>query len=373
MNAMTSTLAPGAFRTTQPRRVKAGSAQTAHASDYTALANEIKAAGLLERRPGWYVMRCAALALALGLGFVLLFTLGQTWWQLLVAVYFSVVFTQIAFLAHDSAHRQVFESGKRNEWFSRVVGNLFVGLSYGWWMNKHSKHHANPNTVGKDGDIKPGAIAFTVEDAAARTGAAGWLTSKQGYFFFPVLLLAGIDLHVNAIKSVAGAEPVKHRFVEMALLAVRLIGFPVLVFLALGPVLGGVFWLVQLFAFGLYMAGSFAPNHKGMPIIGEGERVDYLRRQVLTSRNVSGRWVIPTALGGLNYQVEHHLFPNMPSVNLVKARPIVIAYCEKLGIPYTETTLLRSYGIVVRYIHKVGIKSADPFDCPLAATYRAAA
>jgi fatty acid desaturase len=368
-----TTITPAPFRRTSVRTVGAGRAQNAHNSDYTALANQIKAAGLLKRRPVWYAIRTAAVVGALALGFVLLFTLGQTWWQLLVAVYFSIVFTQIAFLAHDSAHRQMFESGKRNEWFSRVAANLFVGLGYGWWMNKHSRHHANPNTMGKDGDIAPGAIVFTVEDAAKRTGMSAWLTSKQGWFFFPILMLAGLDLHVNAIKSVAGAEPTKHRAVEAILLAVRLIGFPVVVILALGPVLGGAFWLVQLFAFGLYMGGSFAPNHKGMPLIAEGERVDYLRRQVLTSRNISGRWVIPTAMGGLNYQVEHHLFPNMPSINLRKARPMVIAYCAKLGIPYTETTLLRSYGIIVRYIHKVGIKSADPFDCPLAATYRTAA
>ncbi|MCU1569333.1 MAG: delta fatty acid desaturase [Naasia sp.] len=366
---MTSTTTPG-FRTTVPRRTRPGGAQAAHASDYTALANEIKAAGLLERRPLWYAVRCLVLAAAVALGFVLLFTLGQTWWQLLVAVYFSIVFTQVAFLSHDAAHRQMFESGKRNEWFSRIVGNSLVGLSYGWWMNKHSRHHANPNKVGKDNDITPGAIAFTKEDAEQRTGAARWITRKQGYFFIPILLLAGIDLHVNAVKLVLGKEPLKHRAVEASLLALRLIGFPVLVFLALGPLLGAVFMLVQLFSFGLYMAGSFAPNHKGMMIIGEDVNIDFLRRQVLTSRNISGSWVIPTAMGGLNYQVEHHLFPNMPSVNLRKARPIVMAYCEKLDVPYTETKLLDSYRIIVRYIHKVGIGAADPFDCPLAAAYR---
>jgi fatty acid desaturase len=366
-----STLVDG-FRTTKPRRARPGGAQAAHQSDYTELAKQVKESGLLERRPGWYAARVVVLAAAYALGFVLLFSLGQTWWQLLVAVYFAVVFTQTAFLAHDSAHRQMFESGKRNEWFSRVTGNLFVGLSYGWWMNKHSKHHANPNKVGKDGDIAPGAIAFTKEDAAVRTGAMRWLTSKQGYFFFPILLLSGMDLHVSAIKSVAGAEPVKHRAVEATLLAIRLIGFPVIVFLALGPVMGAVFMLVQLCAFGLYMGGSFAPNHKGMPIIAENENVDYLRRQVLTSRNISGRFFIPTFMGGLNYQIEHHLFPNMPSVNLYKVRPMVIEYCARLGIPYTEVSLPRSYGIVVRYIHKVGIGSADPFECPMVQNYRAA-
>ncbi|MFD1713177.1 fatty acid desaturase family protein [Amnibacterium flavum] len=366
------TLTEATFRPTEARRKKPGTAQAGHASDYTDLAKQIKAMGLLERRPIWYAIRCTLLIAAYALGFVLLFAVGPSWWQIAVGVYFSIVFTQSAFLAHDSAHRQMFESGKRNEWFSRVVGNLFVGLSYGWWMNKHSRHHANPNTVGKDGDITPGAIAFVKEDAAVRTGAARWLTAKQGYYFFPILMLSGIDLHVSAVKSVLRGDGIKHRWVEGSLLAVRLIGFPVLVFIALGPVFGTAFMLAQLFTFGLYMGGSFAPNHKGMPIIAEDQKVDYLRRQVLTSRNISGRYGIATAMGGLNYQIEHHLFPNMPSINLRKARPVVIAYCEKLGVPYTETTLVRSYAIVVRYLHRVGIGSADPFECPAAASYRTA-
>src|SRR5829696_5930357 len=110
-----TTITPAPFRRTAPRTVRAGRAQDAHNSDYTALANEIKAAGLLKRRPGWYAARCVVLAASLAVCFVLLFT-------------------QLAFLGHDGAHRQVFESGKANEWFSRVVANLFVGLGYSWWM-----------------------------------------------------------------------------------------------------------------------------------------------------------------------------------------------------------------------------------------------
>jgi fatty acid desaturase len=360
------------IRRTEPRRTPAGRAQSSHASDYSALSRAVKEAGLLKRRPGWYAMRVVVLLTLFAIGFTLLFTLGHTWWQLVVAVYFGIVFTQTAFLAHDAAHRQIFESGKRGEIFSRIIGNLFVGLSYGWWMNKHSRHHANPNTIGKDNDIHPGAIVFVPEDAAKRSGVAAWLTARQGWFFFPILLLAGMELHVNAVRAIVTGRDVNHRISEGALITVRLLGFAVVAVLALGPVLGAVFVLVQLFTFGFYMAASFAPNHKGMPLIDENERVDYLRRQVLTSRNITGGWPMDKAMGGLNFQIEHHLFPNMPSVNLKRARPLVKAYCAQVGVPYTETTLLKSWAIVVRYIHRVGIKHADPFECPAAATFRTA-
>ena len=95
---------------------------------------------------------------------------------------------------------------------------------------------------------------------------------------------------------------------------------------------------VQLAVFGVYMGASFAPNHKGMPIIAQDAKVDFLSKQVLTSRNIRGGWWVDP-MGGLNYQVEHHLFPNMPRPNLARAREIVREYCETLDIPYTETTL----------------------------------
>src|SRR5688572_21502249 len=173
--------------------------------------------------------------------FAALFALGSSPWVLALAPVFGILFTQTAFLAHDSAHKQVFTSGKHNEWFSRILGNVIVGLSYGWWMNKHSKHHANPNVIGKDGDIRPGAIIFTAQDAAERHGWRAWWMARQHWFFFPILTLAGLDLHVNAVKAVAGKENIKERAWEAALLAIRLIGFPVLVMLVAGPWMGLAF------------------------------------------------------------------------------------------------------------------------------------
>jgi len=106
--------------------------------------------------------------------------------------------------------------------------------------------------------------------------------------------------------------------------------------------------------FGLYMGCSFAPNHKGMPIIGAEQKLDYLRRQVVTSRNVRGGWFVDQLLGGLNYQVEHHLFPSMPRTHLRKAQRLVQTYCAQHRIPYTETSLFASYGCALRYLHALG-------------------
>ena len=314
----------------------------------------------MARRPGWYLARGLLLAAGFAGATALLLTLGPSLWQLAVAALFGVLFTQAAFLGHDAAHQQVFSSGQRNELLSQLVANLVVGLSHGWWAGKHGRHHANPNTIGKDGDIATGALVFDPEDVPARTGIVGWITRHQGWLFFPMLTLEGLNLHVAAIKTIIDDEDMPHRRREAVLLALRLVGFPALVLTTLGPGLGAAFLAVQLVVFGVYMGATFAPNHKGMPLLAKDARVDFLRRQVMTSRNIRGGALMTWAMGGLNYQIEHHLFPSMPTPHLPKAQPIVRELCAEKNISYHETGLFRSWAEALGELHRNGEPLRNP-------------
>ena len=104
-----------------------------------------------------------------------------------------------------------------------------------------------------------------------------------------------------------------------------------------------MFIVVHQCLWGFYMGLSFAPNHKGMPTTGGEHSWDFLRKQVLTSRNVrGGRWV-DFALGGLNYQIEHHLFPSMPRPSLRLAQPAGARVLRRPRDPLRESGLLASY------------------------------
>ncbi|APX31407.1 delta fatty acid desaturase [Brachybacterium sp. P6-10-X1] len=358
--------------TTTAERPLARARAASQTRDYFELSQRVKDAGLMGRDVRTYMVRTVLLALAFVGAFALLLTLGSTWWQLAVAALFGILFTQAAFLGHDAAHQQIFASGRRNQWFARIVGNLVVGLSIAWWTRKHNKHHGNPNTIGRDGDIAGGVLVFDPDDAKRRTGFMGWLAARQGWAFIPMLSLFSFVLHYEAISAVFTNERVKHRRAEAVLVLIRIIGFPVVVLSTLGLGMGAAFLAVQLAVFGIYMGGSFAPNHKGMPLIPKTLEVDFLRRQVLTSRNITGGRLMNWAMGGLDLQIEHHLFPRMPSGNLRKVRPIVKEFCAERGITYTETNLVTSYGIIIRHLNRVGLGHADPMDCPLAAQLRGA-
>jgi fatty acid desaturase len=139
-----------------------------------------------------------------------------------------------------------------------------------------------------------------------------------------------------------------------------LLGSSVLLWLAPCVALG-LPWLLtyvvaQLLG-GLYLGATIAPNHKGMPTWSADARLGFVERQVLSSRNVRPGWLVDFVLGGLNYQIEHHLFPSMPRAHLSRACPIVQRFCAEHNLPYDERGALASYRIILSELQRVGRSS----------------
>ncbi len=353
-----------------PRIIRTGPRGLANpTSEFAALLSTVRDAGLLHRTRSFYIVNFAVISVVMAGAWVAFAFLGDSWYQLIIAAALGVLFTQYAFMAHEASHRQVFESGKANDNAGRILADLFVGISYSWWMTKHSRHHANPNTIGKDPDIEPDFIVFQEDHARALKGVTAFLARRQGWLFFPALTLEGLNLHIQAFKTVLSPGKVDRRALEIVLLSVRNAGYLAVVFSFLPLGMAFAFVGVQLAVFGIYMGASFAPNHKGMPQLPRDSKVDFLRRQVLTGRNIRGGFGMNVFMGGLNYQIEHHLFPNMPRPNLRRAGEIVKEYCASKEIAYTQANLFESYGIVIDYLNRVGLTARDPFDCPAAARY----
>ena len=327
---------------TIPRRPATGTG-----SDFAELNRRINTAGLLARRPLYYTTRLALVGAGYAGGWAAFYLVGDSWWTLAVSAFLAVVFGQLALVAHDLAHRQVFRTNRPSERAGLVAGNLGIGMSYGWWMAKHSKHHANPNHDDLDPDVGPGALVWSLEAARGR----GFLTRHQAVLFVPLLTLLGLSLKRDSVRAIRNGT-VRRRRLEATLLAVHFVLYLSAVFLVLSPLRALAFIVVHQALFGLYVGLTFAPNHKGMPHPDGTE--DFLRKQVLTSRNVRGGHLVNAALGGLNYQIEHHLFPAMPTPSLRRAQPLVQAYCAELGVPYEITGLWRSYGQAFRHLHDVG-------------------
>ncbi|GAB4102391.1 acyl-CoA desaturase [Micromonospora taraxaci] len=329
-------------------------ARSDRGSEYADLSRLVRNAGLLDRRPRRYAARVTAVLGGLVLLGVLFVRLGPSWWQTVTAAGVAVLLAQLAFLGHDAGHRQIFRSRRANDVVGLVCANLVTGISFGWWVDKHNRHHAHPNTEGRDPDLMVAPLSFTAGQAAAQRGLRALFVRHQAALFFPLLLAEGLHLHGASVRAVVRRGGLRRRRTEAALLVVHFAGYLGAVFLVLSGPQAIVFILVNQAVFGLYLGSSFAPNHKGMPILTEADNLDYLRRQVLTSRNVRGGPLIDALLGGLNYQIEHHLFPSMPRPNLHHAQPLIRQFCAEHDIAYRETTLIQSWAQGLAHLRAMG-------------------
>jgi fatty acid desaturase len=148
--------------------------------------------------------------------------------------------------------------------------------------------------------------------------------------------------------------------VEKMLLGLHYAGYLGFVLAVMPPWQAVAFVAVHQALFGLYLGSAFAPDHKGRPMPPPGVSWGHLRQQELTSRNVTGAPATDRVLGGLNYQIEHHLFPSMPRPNLRRAQALVAAFCSDRDVAYTQTSLLTSYAQALGHLAAVGSELAKP-------------
>jgi fatty acid desaturase len=323
-------------------------------NEYAELKWLIRRQGLLDKQPAYYTYKILLTSGMLALSLALVLLTDTLWLQLLNAAYLAFIFTQIAFIGHDLGHRQIFHSDRKSALLGLVVGNLILGLSRGWWVDKHNRHHANPNHDELDPDIDFPILAFSEEQARSKRAFARFVVKYQAYLFFPLLMLEAFNMRIHSINFLIQKKG-KYLLAEALLLTVHFALYFGLLFYLLGLWSAVLFVIIHQALFGVYLGSVFAPNHKGMPVLDKDTKMDFLRRQVLTSRNLKAHPLTDFLFGPLGCQIEHHLFPTMPRNNQRKAEKIVKAFCREKSIAYHETSVLRSYREILQHLHQVTV------------------
>jgi fatty acid desaturase len=208
-----------------------------------------------------------------------------------------------------------------------VCWSLCLGISFRYWNDRHNRHHANPNDVAHDPDVQ-------------------W---EYGPWFIPFLAFTfRLEGWRFALRDLRGYR----RRAEVALLVVGTLGW------LLPALTQGWVWLLtvavsQVLA-SVYLAFVVAPNHIGMPTWSARADLPFLEQQLLSSRNVAPGRVCDFLFGGLNYQIEHHLFPTMPRAHFGAARALVKPFCEERGLPYNDFGVVAVYRVLWREVPRLG-------------------
>lgn len=318
--------------------------------------------GMFNASPIYYTWKVISNLLILAASVYCAITTDSWAWNMAGAVLLALFWQQCGWLAHDFLHHQVFKNDRwKGDLAGVVIGDLFQGFSVQWWKSKHNAHHAVPNLhasspTAADGDPDIDTmpiLAWTLKMAeSAKDSEWGRFMIKwQAVFYFPALLFARLAWAHQSWVFVFGGWG--QHSVKGAALDQKLMKYPGLEKLALighyaffgwvmynmAPLNAIAYFLVAQTVCGLFLAIVFGLGHNGMAVYPADQRPDFWKLQVSTTRNVTSNMFVDWFCGGLQYQVDHHLFPTLPRHNLPKVHELVASFCKEQGVTYHEATM----------------------------------
>ena len=323
-------------------------------ADYAQMKRRVQAAGLLEKQPVYHMVRIVWMLALHVAGWSLVAAASNSVGGLLAAVAVLAYATvQCGMVMHDAGHQSSLGGRRTNEVIGLVCGNLMIGISIGWWVQEHNRHHTDPNRDEVDPDVGVPHLAFSAAQLARKHP---WLRRgigrTQAWLFLPLLTLQSIYLRAGAYAYLATQRTRRHRL-EIALLAAHWIGYCGLAFGLLGLRTGLLFIVLHQAAWGFYAGTVFGAGHKGLPLLAPETRLDFLTRQLGMTRNLHPGRLADLWYGGLNFQIEHHLFPAVSRGRFHQVRAVVREFCLERGLDYRETGVLQCYREILGHLAHV--------------------
>ena len=313
-------------------------------SDYALLYQMVKEKGLFEKDIKPYL---AELGLAFGLYTVMIaiiiFSPSGLLCLFVTAGIFSLGQVRIGLLGHDATHYQIFDSKKLNHLAAFIMWNLGLGLSHLWWEHQHGLHHDHPNNIDLDPDMDRPFLAYSPEQLKNKGPIQKLLIKHQAYLYFLFMMLGLLVSRFYNIHFLVKNKNIKYRLLEIVGITTHTLIYFILIISVFGLRNGIIFTATYHAIAGLLFGLLFAPNHKGMPTIKANTVIDPLQAQIITSRNIKSNTLTNFLYGGLNYQIEHHLFRNMPRHKLRTARSIIKPFRNNNDIYYHETGICQSF------------------------------
>ena len=350
---------------------------------YRELRAKILSLGLFNASPMYYAYKVSTNLILLAAAIACAVLSDSLLVNLTGALILGLFWQQCGWLAHDFLHHQVFRNRMYGDFMGLIVGDLFQGFSVQWWKSKHNAHHAVPNLHASvegacdgdpDIDTMP-ILAWTIKmaESAKNSSNGRFLIAWQAFFYFPVLLFARLAWAHQSWVFVWGG--VGQHSVKAAEIDRKKMRYPVLerIFLALHyialftilsymPVVHAfLYFIVSQTSCGLFLALVFGLGHNGMSVYPADQRPDFWKLQVTTTRNVTSNWFVDWFCGGLQYQVDHHLFPMLPRHNLKQVHTLVESFCKEQGVSYHEATMMKGTMEVLTHLSKVSVEFIKEF------------
>jgi acyl-lipid Delta6-acetylenase / acyl-lipid (9-3)-desaturase len=350
---------------------------------YRDLRSKLIAAGMFNASPLYYTFKVVSnLAIVATAAFCAIY-FDSFAMHMIGAVLLGLFWQQCGWLAHDFLHHQVFKNRVYGDLMGIIIGDLFQGFSVQWWKTKHNSHHAVPNLIASSVDAADGdpdidtlpilAWSLKMAEQAKNNPTARFLIRWQAVFYFPVLLFARLAWAQQSWVFVwggAGQHSVKcaskdrlhMKFPMLERICLILHYAWILAIMYHMPLFNALaFFVVSQTSCGLMLALVFGLGHNGMAVYPAEQRPDFWKLQVTTTRNVTSNLFTDWFCGGLQYQVDHHLFPSLPRHNLGKVHKLVESFCKEHGVTYHEADMFVGTWEVLTHLGDVSKEFLEHF------------
>jgi fatty acid desaturase len=247
----------------------------------------------------------------------------------------ALFLAQFAFVGHDAGHGSIGRGANVNRALGQLAMTLVTGLAFDEWIARHRRHHQYCQDEGRDPDMAVACVVSLTAGSKRRKGALGrFLTRSQPVHIWLLSFLFGhSQRHLS--QAAVLASPGRYRLDAALLLAHFALWFGLPCLLLGVPLERALLaYLVPVTLLGPYLAAIFWVNHVGMPLVRQVERFSFFEHQVVTSRTIASPPALDWLFGGLNFQIEHHLFPQVPSRRLAALQAIVREHFARHRIAY---------------------------------------
>jgi len=321
--------------------------------NFNELKKIVRDKGLSSRVP----IRGSIEMIAAVLSMVLVYIIAVNWnsievhWlikSILLGGFMTVIFTRAVFISHDILHTQYFKDKKLSFTLSYPFAAFFISNSSSWWDFKHNvNHHTWCNVPEKDDDI-------TAFDGAFTNGIIESKSKLLKKFKYLIFWGSMFFMHISFIIQSYHFAYTNKKFGELFLMLLHwpIVWGPIFYFLPVGDALMVLLTLHLTLSPWLFL--GFIPNHFGMETFEkeESKGLSWMELQIRTSRSLSGGVFSHWFYGGLNTQIEHHLFPKAPRFNLLAIRKLTKEFAKENNIDYLEVTPLKAYSDINSVLHK---------------------